>query len=142
MQEGYEMAIVWEAVGRMMQYRPLREARRAGKILMYVQAVDRPTCDVPAAEYREMLERVSLSDTGKLMGLLPLFIGMRVRLTMKLSAKYTIVPDAVGEVCGIQYNPREFAMHGSDTRIGGQIMRMSRTSRVMSACSTRHWVCM
>ena len=38
----FELAIAWEAVGRLMQYRSLREARAAKQMLVYVQAIDVP----------------------------------------------------------------------------------------------------
>ena len=38
---------------------------------------------------------------------------MRVRLTVKKSAKHRIVQDAVGEIVGIEFDPREFAVVGA-----------------------------
>ena len=106
--EGYEMAIAWHAVARMMQYRALREASAKNRILVYVQAVD--TCTkqrLDASQYRKALQVVNLTHTGKLMGMCPLFVGMKVRLNAKLSAKHGLVHDAPGEVVGFQFDPRE-----------------------------------
>ena len=93
------MAIAWEAVARLMQYRAVREAREAGEMLMYVQAIDiARSRRLPAAEYRRALQVVNMTNTGNRLGMCPLFLGMRVRFTAKISAKYKIVQDAVGEV--------------------------------------------
>jgi ASC-1-like (ASCH) protein len=108
MLEGYEMGIAWHAVARMMQYRALREASAQKRILVYVQAVD--TCTqqrLDASQYRKALQVVNMTDTGKLMGMCPLFVGMKVRLNAKLSAKHGLVHDAPGEVVGFQFDPRE-----------------------------------
>ena len=57
-----------------------------------------------------------MTNTGKLMGMLPLFRGMPVRLTAKLSAKHGLVQDAVGKVVGVEFDPREFAFESQDWR--------------------------
>ena len=112
--DGYEMAIGWQAVTRMMQYRALRDAAEARQILMYVQAVDLAKFNLPSTEYERMLRVVNMSDTGKLLPMLPLFVGMRVRFTMKIAAKYQVVQDAIGIVDGVEFHPREFELPGSD----------------------------
>ena len=48
-----------------------------------------------------------MTHTGKLLGMCPLFVGMRVRLGAKLCAKHGIVHDAPGTVKGFQFDPRE-----------------------------------
>ena len=116
MRDGYEMAIGWQAVARMMQYRAVREAAEAREILMYVQAVDVSKFVLPDSEYERMLRVVNMNDTGKLLPMLPLYVGMRVRFTMKLSAKHRVVQDAVGRVAGVEFHTREFDLPGSDWR--------------------------
>ena len=109
-QDAYEMAIVWEGAMRLMQYRALREARASSEMLMYNQAIDVCTSEkLEAKDYRRALQVVNMTSTGKLMGMLPLFRGMRVRLMSKISAKHQLVQDAVGEVIGVQFDHREFA---------------------------------
>ena len=104
------MAIAWEGVMRLMQYRALREARASSEMLMYNQAIDVCTNEtLEARDYRRALQVVNVTSTGKLMGMLPLFKGMRVRLMGKISAKHGLVQDAVGEVIGVQFDHREFA---------------------------------
>ena len=116
--EGFEMGIAWEAVHRQMQYRAVREARERGQMLLYVQAVDLPEHRrTNSADYKAMLQVPNVNNTGHLMGMCPLYTGMRVRLNVKLSAKNQIVQDAVGEVVGVQFHPREFEAPGSDWRV-------------------------
>ena len=105
---GFEMAIGWEAVARLMQYRAARDAKAAGRKLLYVQAIDVSKGEVLSPqEYRRALQVVNASYTGRLMGMCPLFVGMRVRLCAKLSAKHGIVHDAAGEVVGFVFDARE-----------------------------------
>ena len=126
--EGYEMAIIWQAVQRMMQCRALREASEARKILLYVQAVD--ICarqNLDAAEYRRALQVVNTTHTGRLMGMCPLFVGMKVWLCSKLCAKHGLVHDAPGEVVGFQFHPKEdlsWRRPGSDaSKTGYHLLR-------------------
>ena len=114
---GYEMAIAWEAVARLMQYRAVREAADAKKMVMYVQAIDVARKQrLPDREYRRALQVVNMTTTGSRMGLCPVFLGMRVRLTAKVSAKHQIVQDAVGEVVDVVLDDREFAGGRRDWR--------------------------
>ena len=106
--DGYEMAIIWEGVARLMQYRALRESQEAGEMLMYVQALDWPRKGkrLKKSEYKQALQVVNMTNTGNRMGMCPLYVGMRVRLTAKLSAKYGIVQDAVGQVQEVVFDDR------------------------------------
>ena len=71
--DGYEMAIVWEAVGRLMQYRAHREAREKSEMLMYNQAIDVCRSEkLESKDFRRALQVVNMTNTGKLMGMLPL----------------------------------------------------------------------
>ena len=117
--KGHRMAIVWEAVCRLMQYRSLKEAGEAGQVLMYTQAIDVPrkgASGLDKQEYRKALQVVTMTRTGCRLGMCPLFITMRVRLTAKLAAKYKLVQDAVGEVMSVIFDDREFASQLADWR--------------------------
>ena len=108
--DGYEVASEWSAVARLMQYRARRDAARANQMLVYVQAVDRPyDKTMVKKDYMRALQVVNYSETGNRAGLLPLFVGMRVRLTRKLAAKYGLVNEATGVVESIQFHEDEFA---------------------------------
>ena len=103
------MAIAWEAVQRLMQYRVLRDAAAAQRMLTYVQAIDIPrSVRMSDSEMIKALQVVNMTRTGNALGMLPLYVGQRVRLTAKLSAKYGIVQDAVGVVQEVVFDEREF----------------------------------
>ena len=108
-EDGFEVATQWEAVARLMQYRARRDARRARQLLLYVQAVDTPKeCTMAQRDYKRALQLVSYCQTGNRVGLLPLFVGMRVRLTRKLNAKYGLVNEKPGVVQGFEFHANEF----------------------------------
>ena len=91
-----------------MQYRAMRDAASAGRMLIYSQAIDASTKKpLDRAEYRRALQVVNMTNTGKLLGMCPLFVGMRVRLNAKLSAKHGVVHDAVGTVVDIKFHEKE-----------------------------------
>ena len=118
---GYEMGIYWEAVGRLMQYRPVREAREAGQMLIYIQAIDIPHKTVLSnSELRRALQTVSMSRTGNLLGMLPVFVGMRVRFNYKLSAKDQLMNDSTGTVTGFKFHGDEFSRPQDDWRVNPQ----------------------
>ena len=133
------MAIASEAVARLMQYRAAREATVAGQMLMYVQAIDSAKgVSLPESEYRRALQVVNMTNTGSRLGMLPLFIGMRVRLTAKLSAKHGVVQDAVGEVVDIEFDEREFQGGPEDW---GTTPSTSRGALALLACGICLGVC-
>ena len=101
---------------RQMQYRAVREAREAGQMLLYVQAVDVPPQRRSSEDYKAMLQVPNVNHTGHLMGMCPLYIGMRVRLSVKMSAKHQVVQDAVGTVVGVKFHPLEFGTTEEDWR--------------------------
>ena len=140
--EGYRMAIVWEAVCRLMQYRSLREAGEAGQVLMYSQAIDCPArghSGLTSQDYRKALQVVNMCKTGYRLGMCPFFIGMRVRLTAKLAAKYQIVQDAVGEVVSVLFDEREFASHLADWRSNADMQCASVGFTVCGICREVCW---
>ena len=87
-------------------------------MLMYVQAFDwsRRGKRLTKGEYKQALQVLNMTNTGNRFGMCPLFVGMRVRLTAKLSAKHGIVQDAVGEVQQVIFDEREFLGSGADWR--------------------------
>lgn len=76
-------AFSWEQVSRLQQLRAAHEAEAAGQTLYYVQAVDRATGshELTAEETAASLKLASMSTTGYLMGMVPLFLGMEVRIS-------------------------------------------------------------
>ena len=63
-------------------------------------------------QYRMMTRHENMSDTKRLMGLLPLYVGMEVRLTERILAPSDkdpvgVVPDCLGTVVEIILHPSE-----------------------------------
>ena len=129
-QDAYGMAVAWEAVARLMQYRAHRDARRAGQCLEYAQAIGVARSGIlPERELRRALQVVNMSNTGKLMGMCPLFRGMRVRLGAKLSARHKLVHDAVGTVEGVAYARGDEASAGNRESSGSGVRCLRQLPR-------------
>ena len=56
LRDGSEVAVQWEAVARMMQYRVRREAQRQRKLVFYVQAIDEAREWLLPEDYKQMLQ--------------------------------------------------------------------------------------
>ena len=77
-----------------------------GQLVYYFQAVDRFKHRQKRDVHMEALKFVNLSKSAGLMGMLGVYIGMRVRLTKKVLAP-ELVQDATGEMVGIAFHPQE-----------------------------------
>ena len=108
---GYELASQWEAAARLLQYRARRDASKAREMLLYVQAIDKckNSGGLKKADYTRALSLVNYCVAGNRAGLLPLFKGMRVRLTEKINAAEKLVNEKPGTVVGFQFDEREFS---------------------------------
>ena len=100
-----EGAHEWTLVGLAQQANARLQAAAAGRILYYLPAVDNPDAYCPKQTYRAMSSVANLTTTGKLMSILPIFIGMRVRLLKYLTPD--LGPESEGEVVGIELHPQE-----------------------------------
>ena len=107
----YECAYSWEIVAMAQQLRAKQSAKRCKQILYYIQAVDKPSRSCSEKEHSLLLQTASLSDTQKLMGLLPLHKHQRVRLTKKVSAPQ-LVQEREGHICGIEFRSED--LHWTD----------------------------
>lgn len=54
-----------------------------------------------------MLQIPQMTKTARMMGILPIYIGMPVRITRKISPALGLVPEATGVVVGISFAPEE-----------------------------------
>ena len=70
-------------MSRLQQLRAAHDAEAAGQTLYYVQAVDRAigSHELTAEETASSLKVASMSTTDYLMGMVPLFLGMEVRIS-------------------------------------------------------------
>ena len=76
-------------------------------MLLYIQAVDTFKAQLSKEEYMQMLQVVNINNAGHMLGMCPIYVGMRVRLTVKISARHGIVQDAAGVVQGVKFAPDE-----------------------------------
>jgi len=90
-------SIKWNMVCREQQRRAVRDAQREGAMLYYVQAVDtKRHVETDRETFMRMLQIPNMTKTGRLMGLLPLFVGMKVRVTRRIAPALGIVQEATG----------------------------------------------
>ena len=102
----HHAAYEWSIVHFAMQAEARRSAKGAKQPLYLVQAVDRPALQVPATEYEAILAEPNVSNTKKLLGILPTYVGMEMILTVSLlPPRYT--PGARVVVTGIELHPDE-----------------------------------
>lgn len=142
---GASAAIRWEQVARMQQLQVLQSARHSvgpvalqntvggipdeksapfvkdtasalGQLVYYFQAVDKFRHPQDRSRYMESLRVVNLSKTCGLMGMLAVFLGMRVRLKKKILAP-ELVQEATGEVVGICFHQDERFGHPDSSRL-------------------------
>ena len=143
--QGAKVAIQWEQVARMQELHVIEVAKacpgpsalvntpdgepdfswpefgvagssRAGQLVYYFQAVDRFRHDQERHVHIAALKFVNQSKGAGLMGMLGLFLGMRVRLTKEIKAP-ELVQEASGEVVGIVFHLKErFGDPGSTSR--------------------------
>ena len=84
--------------------------RSAGQLLFYVQVVD--VCNVQAYAHRPDLYTQALnvanmaSGTNGLIGMLPWFMGMRIKVTKKIQPP-DLVQECPAEVVGVRFHPEE-----------------------------------
>jgi hypothetical protein len=128
---GARVAIYWDIVARMMHshvdswarvstgpkalcntsegkpdYVQKPATQQAGQLVYCFQAADRFKHPQADGTYWEALRFVKLSETGGLLGICPVFVGMRIRLTQRV-LRPELVQEATGEVLGIHFHPME-----------------------------------
>ena len=88
-QIGHMIAIYWATVARWIMMRAKRDAvaLRTPLVLVQVADVSRPT--MPVAEAKKFMNVVNPKDSGGMHGMLPLHVGMRIRLLDALDKQKT-----------------------------------------------------
>ena len=84
----------------------VRQSPKPGQLVYYFQAVDRFKHRQSREVHMEALKFVNMSKSAGLMGMLGVYVGMRVRLTKKVLPP-ELVQEATGEVVGIVFHPLE-----------------------------------
>ena len=108
-QNGHEGGFIWEVVGRLQQLRAIQDAKVAGARLFYVQAVDCPgqaAHEFSRADAMAVLKDLNMTRSGYMLGMCPLFIGMRVRITQQVEVPL-LVREVKGVIRNFQPHPRE-----------------------------------
>lgn len=82
----FETSYDWITVAMAQQYRTRLTAKERKQILFLIVAVDNPDRDCPKAVHRAIQRVPSMTTTKKLMTVLPVFVGARVRLTRTVLA--------------------------------------------------------
>ena len=103
-QNGHMIAIYWETVTRWMMMRATRDAASLGTPLFLLQAADASTPPMPVDMAAKLMNKAAPRETCGMHGLLPVHLGMHVRLLEALDLGNGLVKDAEGEVVHIVPN--------------------------------------
>ena len=103
------LAIYWETVTRWIVMRAKRDAAALRTPLFLLQAADASSLPMPVDIAAKLMNKAAPRETGGMYGLLPLHLGMRVRLLEALDLGHGLVKDAEGEV--VHIFPNELDEH-------------------------------
>ena len=106
-QTGHMIVWFWDTVARWMMMRARRDAASLRQVLYLVQAADQSSPPLPVDMAAKLVNCVNPGDTGSMRGMLPLHVGMRVRLLEHLDQTRGLVKDAEGEVVHVAINPKD-----------------------------------
>jgi len=117
-QTGHMIAIYWATVARWIMMRTKRDAVALRTPLVLVQAADvtKPTMTIAAA--KKLMNVPNPKDSGGMHGMLPLHVGMHIRLLDALDKKKTLVKDAEGEIVRIEPHADDRAKLDDAIRMG------------------------
>ena len=91
--EGYGLAMYWEPLARWITKRARRDARALEVPLVFLQAADECQTIKDKESYSKMLNVANIYNTGRMHGVLPAHVGMRVRFAGKFNGKYGLVQE-------------------------------------------------
>ena len=106
-QNGHMIGSYWDTVARWMNMRAQRDADVLLKPLFLVQAADRSVPTMSRKDAAKMMNSANPKNTGGMHGLLPVHVGMRIRLLEALDLKNGLVKDAEGQIVHIVVDPRD-----------------------------------
>ena len=114
---------IWETLAHWITRRARRDARVLGVPLVFLQAADEcQTLDKDA--YSRLLNVANIYNAGKIHGVLPAHVGMRVRFTGKFNGAYGLVQEQRATIV-------DFIFHEDDARRyresrSGDLFRLTR----------------
>jgi hypothetical protein len=108
--EGFGMAMYWNTIARWITRRARRDAHVLQVPLVYLQAADEcQTLDKEA--YSRLLNVANIYNTGKVHGVLPAHVGMRVRFTGKFNAAYGLVQEQTATIVDFLFHEDDAARY-------------------------------
>ena len=109
-QTGHMLAIYWDTVARWMMMRAQRDAAALQVPLFLLQAADVASPLMPRDLAAKIMNVTNPKGTGGLHGMLPVHVGMHIRLLAPLDLSQGLVKDAEGEVVQIVPHPADQAL--------------------------------
>ena len=106
-QNGHMIGSYWDTVARWINMRAQRDADVLRKPLFLVQAADRSAPTMSKKDAAKMMNCANPKNTGGMHGLLPVHVGMRIRLLEALDLKNGLVKDAEGQIVHIVVHDRD-----------------------------------
>ena len=106
-QQGHMLAMFWETCGPWMSMRAQHDATALHTPLFCLQAADQASPPLEAPDAALLANLYNPHDTGGIMGMLLLHLGMRVRLTESICKAKGLVKDAEGVVMRIVLHPKD-----------------------------------
>ena len=107
-QNGHLLGIYWDTVARCMMMRAMRDAKAAQEALYLIQAADASKPSPMRQDLAvKLANKVNPGDTGNMHGILPIHVGMRVRLLDHIDLEKGLVKDAEGVVVRVEINPAD-----------------------------------
>jgi len=106
-QNGHMIAMFWETAAPWMMLRARRDARALHTPLFLLQAADHASPAMSQEMAAKLMNHFNPGETGGMHGMLPVHIGMRVRLTETLCKDTGLVKNAEGVVVRIEVDPQD-----------------------------------
>jgi hypothetical protein len=108
--EGFGLAMYWETLARWITKRARRDAHVLEVPLVCLQAADEcQTLDKEA--YSRLLNVANIYKTGKVHGVFPAHVGMRVRFTGKFNAAYGLVQEQKATIVDFVFHEDDAARY-------------------------------
>ena len=109
---GYGMAMYWEPLARWITRRARRDARKLGVPLVFLQASDESQ-SVSADAYARLLNVANIYNAGRIHGVLPVHVGMRVRFAGKFNGAYGLVQEQRATVVDFVFHEEDVPRYQS-----------------------------
>lgn len=109
--EGFGMGIYWESLSRMISRRAVIDAHKCGVPLLLVQCADECN-DMDKNVAFRFLNQLNPHNTGHMHGILPVHVGMRLRLLAKFNADLGLVQETCCTVVDFELHEHDRNRYG------------------------------